>query len=234
MRKGILIQSRLTSTRFSAKMLQLIDGIPLVEYVYNRCRLSKSIGIVSVITSIEPSDDELYNYCTTHTIPVFRGSLNDVLKRYIDAADFYNLDYIVRVCGDSPFVDFQVIDSMVAMIVENKFDYCCYDSTQTFPGFISEVISRNALKMAADKAIESEDREHVTRYIRNHLTEFKVHSLSFQTPGYQDTMPKLTIDYPGDLEFINKIILGKGVTSDTPSKKIAELIVDDHKRKKSQ
>lgn len=221
---GILIQARLSSSRYPGKMLQLMNDIPLVEYVYKRCLLAKTASRVVVITSEELSDDELYNYCTNHNIQVFRGSLHDVLQRYLDAADFYNLDFIVRVCGDSPFVDYGAIDILVNMAISNDLDYCYLDSTGTFPGFISEVISRKTLKRVAGKASEPEDREHVTRYIRNHLSDFKVQSLSIQTPGFHEMMPKLTIDYPEDYDYINKLIKAKGFRIETTSAEIGDMV----------
>ena len=112
-KKGILIQSRLSSSRLPKKMLMDIGGYKLVEFVYKRAILSTQSDMVAIITSTHRSDDELYEFCKAKNIPVFRGSLDNVLERYIEASDFFELDIVVRVCGDSPFVDVDYIDEQL-------------------------------------------------------------------------------------------------------------------------
>src|SRR5574344_61029 len=112
MKKAILIQATLSSTRFPNKVMCELNSYSLIEYIYTRCKQTKIANQVIVITSIDSTDDPLYNLCIQKQISVFRGNLHDVLYRYIDAAEFHKIDVICRVCGDSPFVDIEAIDKM--------------------------------------------------------------------------------------------------------------------------
>jgi len=145
-KKGILIQSRLSSSRLPKKMLMNLGEFKLVEFVYRRCLLSKESDICAVITSTDSSDDELYNFCIKKDIPIFRGSLNNVLQRYVDASEFFGLDLICRVCGDSPFVDTKYIDEMFADLINNNIDYIGFDKDTIIHGLDSEVFKFNILK----------------------------------------------------------------------------------------
>ena len=89
MKKAILIQARMSSNRFPEKMMAEIGGKPLVHHMYDRCNESLYADTVSIITSRDKSDDKLFKYCINKKIPVYRGSLNNVLKRYIDALEFF-------------------------------------------------------------------------------------------------------------------------------------------------
>lgn len=165
MKKAILIQARLSSSRFPKKMLNLISGIPLVEYVFKRCSISSKADIVSVITSDDKSDDELFDYCVSRKIQVYRGTLYNVLNRYIKAAEFYNSDIICRVSGDSPFVDVELIDRMFQIIENEKLDYLAPDKSKCIAGLDSEVITLNALKKSINISLSDYELEHVTVYI---------------------------------------------------------------------
>jgi spore coat polysaccharide biosynthesis protein SpsF len=199
MKKGIFIQARLSSSRFPGKMLEKLDGIPLVEYVYNRCILSKEANQVIVITSIESSDDNLYKYCIDKDINVFRGSLDNVLERFIAAAKVYQCTLIGRVCGDSPFVDIDNLDNMFRECQKNKFDYVRYE--QKVAGFLSEVVTLEALEKSYLNTKQIADVEHVTRYILENQKKFKV-----DIQREEMNIKSLTIDYPQDLLEVHEVL----------------------------
>ncbi|MCW8895331.1 hypothetical protein [Sulfurimonas sp.] len=204
MKKTILIQARLSSSRFPKKMLEKINNITLVEYVYNRCNESKKANKVVVITSDEESDDELYELCVNKNIAVFRGELNNVLKRYIDASIFFDVDVICRVCGDSPFVDVKAIDQMFDYYESNaNIDYI--STTNTLNGFMSEVFSSNLLNKVYNDDLSKEDKEHVTKYIRDNISKLNVKELDLKLKPKELEKFTLTIDYPEDM-IVAKII----------------------------
>jgi len=205
MKKAIFIQSRLSSSRFPGKMLASLGGITLVEYVYNRCKQSNEADKVMIITSIEESDDALYELCLSRDIPVFRGSLNDVLKRYIDAAEFMNINRVCRVCGDSPFVDIDAIDKLFIEIENSgKLDYI--SSSNSLNGFMSEVFVMDLLKEVYNYDLKDEDYEHVTKYIRDNSSDFSTKEIDLQLRPSELEKFTLTIDYEKDLGIANKIV----------------------------
>lgn len=204
MKKGILIQARLSSSRFPGKMLKNLGEIPLVHYVYNRCKVSIKADLVAVITSTENSDDPLYEYCRNCDITVFRGDLENVLSRYIQAAKHFEVDLISRVCGDSPFVDIFYIDKILQSMVDDKREYMSVMGS--FNGFVSEAVSLKTLLNVQKFTNSYSDLEHVTKYIRKNINIFnhKILDMKLMPEKFQNVT--LTIDYENDLELANSII----------------------------
>jgi spore coat polysaccharide biosynthesis protein SpsF (cytidylyltransferase family) len=227
MKKGILIQARLSSSRFPGKMLKTLGGIPLVHYIFNRCKISSKADIVAIITSTESSDTPLYKYCQVCDIPIFRGSLTNVLDRYIQASNFFELDLIGRICGDSPFVDIDWIDRLFKCMEEEKKDYMA--ATGVFNGFFSEVVTLKSLLKILKFTNSRSDLEHVTKYIRNNLDKFghRIFDMGLQFENYENIT--LTIDFEKDLILANTIIknglTGFNFTSQDVSK---NLYIDNH------
>lgn len=202
-----MIQARLSSSRFPGKMLRKINGIPLIRYVVDRCRASIKADIVAVITSDQISDDPLYEYCMAHEIPVFRGSLTNVLDRYVQASLFFGCDIVCRVCGDSPFVDTFYIDKMFQ---DMRKDDEYLSVTGGLNGFISEVVTYGALSKVERLTESADDLEHVTKYIRDNLSLFR--NRLFEMDLIPESLKNitLTIDYEKDLELAD-IIIRKGL-----------------------
>jgi len=179
------------------------DGMPLVEYVYRRCLTAENAKITAVLTSTEHSDDPLADHCIKANIPVFRGNLDNVLHRYIEASDHYGVDHVCRVCGDSPFVDTGMIDSMFHDMAISGPDYIspagCID------GFFSEIIRKKALKKVKELTDNSDDLEHVTQFIRNNPNIFKIKTTDI-TNGQYESKVSITIDTAKDLQYCRKIV----------------------------
>lgn len=202
-----MIQARMSSVRFPGKMLKKIGNVPLIEYVYKRCLQSKNADVVAILTSNEKGDDELYSYCQKEQIPVFRGSLNNVLHRYVEGAKQYGCEIICRICGDSPFVDIIKVDEMFESIVNEELDYMRFEST--IGGFLSEVVALSALVNVLKSTEKKEDLEHVTLYILKNKHKFDtrmIDTVVFNNLRKSLEGIHLTIDYPSDLELANCII----------------------------
>lgn len=206
LRSGILIQARMSSARFPGKMLAEIGGYRLVEYVYQRCLEAKNANMVAIITSLDASDDELYDFCINKGINVFRGNLENVLARYVEAADHYKLNTIVRVCGDSPFVDTKKIDEMITAYQKQNLDYVNFDKSTVIWGLDSEVVNTELLKKISKLKLEAEDKEHVTLYIKKNIDEYKTLQVSAHHTEDQVNQIKLTVDYEVDLELCRKLL----------------------------
>lgn len=202
MNKIILIQARLSSSRYPNKMLELINDRTLIEHVYNRCCSKENYKVV-VITSNEESDDTLYNICKEKNIEVFRGDLNNVIKRFIDAGVKYKADLICRVCGDSPFVDVNAIDLMFDKIENDDLDYIITENC--INGFISEVFTMDTLNEVYKAELNKKHKEHVTMYIQENSTYFRTSSISINKGLEFNKEFTLTVDYPEDLKIIKYI-----------------------------
>lgn len=195
--------------------------VPLVEFVYRRCLESEEADIVAVLTSDKVSDDPLYDHCTGRDIPVFRGSLDNVLDRYIKAALHYKADIICRVCGDSPFADMALADDMFRMCVREERDYVAPIKNDCIAGLDSEVFTLKALQRSAEMGADPEEAEHVTLYIARHKDEFNTSYLPVSMKPDNLKSVKLTVDSFEDMEFCRNVAAMLG---DTYSFKYAEVI----------
>jgi len=203
-KKGILIQARLSSSRFPKKMLEKVGDVTLLEYVYLRCQKSKQADVVAIITSNDTSDNEIETICLKKNIPFFRGDLNDVLKRYIDASKYFDIDLVCRVSGDSPFVDVNGIDrQFLEFERREELEYSIIDNSLN--GFLSEVIKLDTLEKIDQLVTSSEDREHVTKYIRENLNKFNTTKIDIASKPREFEYLSLTVDYPEDIQIIRKV-----------------------------
>ena len=115
------IQARMSSTRLPGKVLKLINGKPVLWHVVSRLQFSKNLTKIVVLTSTDKSDDEISDYCKDQNFLCFRGDLDDVLKRFYDASNFYNSDNIIRITADCPLIDPVIVDDLKGITVPDSF-----------------------------------------------------------------------------------------------------------------
>lgn len=197
-----LIQARMDSTRLPGKVLCDIVGKPMLERVVERVRRAASIDRVVVATTNRPSDNAVHLFCREAGIDCFRGDEADVLDRFYQAAREFKADVIVRLTGDCPLLDPQVIDSIVTAFRKQKVDYASNVLRQTFPdGLDTEVFTFAALETAWREAKKPAEREHVTPYLRL-SGKFRTHNVESPHPAPQ---LRWTVDEPADLEFVRRL-----------------------------
>ena len=169
-RTRVVIQSRLSSSRLPGKALLTIGGMPLVELVARRA--SRSGHEVVVATSEERDDGRIAEHLRSVGVPVLRGPLDDVLGRFVLAtADLDPTDRVVRLTGDNPVADADLVDELLAAVDASGHAYGRVDIDRVPEGLGAEVFSVEALRLAADRATASYDREHVTPWLRRELGE---------------------------------------------------------------
>lgn len=196
---GAIIQARMGSSRLPGKTMDTICGKPLIYYSVKRALQANCVDKVIVATTDNELDDIVEQWCIDNEIECFRGSENDVLDRYYQCSMKYNLDIIVRVTADDPFIDPEIIDDMLLNKRIHSADYVTMRlNTNTWPyGLDVEVIDRVALKTAWNLAALPYQREHVTPYIRENLDEFKMYEISIDEDL---SKVRLTVDYQKDLD----------------------------------
>jgi spore coat polysaccharide biosynthesis protein SpsF len=200
-----IIQARTSSSRLPNKVLKLILGKPMLIHQIERVQLSKMIDHLVVSTSEDSSDDQLVGLLKNAGIDCYRGSLKNVLDRFFQTASIYNPDHIVRLTGDCPVIDFEIIDKVVELHLDNGFDYTSNapNSNVTFPdGLDVEVMKFGVLKKAWKESTLPSEREHVTPYINNHPEIFFTGCyVSHQNLSKY----RWTVDEPEDFDLIEKI-----------------------------
>jgi len=195
---GVIIQARMSSDRLPGKILLKLpfgSEYTLIEQIIFRV---KSIGFkVIVATSVNKENDVLEEIAKRNDVYLFRGSEEDVLSRFYNAAILYKLDIIVRLTADNPCIDPGILDKTIKTHLKNNADYT---KTTGLPlGLNIEVLSFGALKKTYENAILDEDREHVTSFIFRNSDEFKINIIPFdvELPNV-----RLTVDYALDYAFV--------------------------------
>ena len=136
-----------------------------------------------------------------------RGSLNDVLDRYYQAAKITNASVVVRLTADCPIIDPAVIDSIIGVYKNGTYDYVANTAPPegiTYPeGMDVEVFSMSALENAWNYATKPSEREHVTFYFWKNIDKFKCFraDLTYNRSNY-----RLTVDYFEDFLLVSKIL----------------------------
>lgn len=202
---SVIIQARLGSTRMPGKTMKEIMGKPLLYYSVKRSSLSKYIDDVIVATTTNSNDDKISEWCEGEGITFYRGSENNVLDRYYQTAKKFNVDKIVRITSDCPFVDPQIIDIAILLLNIYNKDYVSNRiKKRTWPhGFDVEVFTFKALEKAWNEANKPEEKEHVSPYILNHPEIFK----QYEFPLDKDlSQIRLTVDYSEDFELADKLL----------------------------
>ncbi len=178
MKFGIIIQARMGSTRLPRKILrEFYKGQTLLETVIGNLQKVEGTKLV-VATSVNPNNDELESFLKEKGITVFRGEENDVLDRFIRAAEANNIDGIVRICSDNPFLDWHGVAALIEKAKTSNADYIGYrinntPSIKTHFGFWGEYVTLKALKRVAATTNEQMAHEHVTIHIYTHPDEYK-------------------------------------------------------------
>lgn len=209
---GIIVLARLDSHRLPGKALEDVCGAPLVERVISRL---SPVAPVVLATSDRAVDDQLCEFAAAKDMPFFRGPADDVLGRFAQAARAYGFDPVVRISGDSPFVDPGLVKRMVAEHMDGSTDLTTNIAPRTFPpGNSVEVLSMGAVERMNDLNLDAEDREHVTRFIYRNGDGFSIRNI-VSCKTYEADLA-LTVDEPDDLE------KARWITSRLPNPATAE------------
>jgi len=205
MRKLIIVQARMTSTRLPGKVMKIVCDKPLLEHLINRLRRVKYADQVVIATTVNDTDNQIVNLCKELGTLYYRGSEGDVLGRYYEAAVKYGGDIIIRITSDCPVIDPEVVDYLINFFANNieKYDYVSNTLERSYPkGMDAEITSFDTLKEAHFNAYDPFDREHVTPFIKMRPQQFRLYNILYKADM---SRYRWTVDTPADLELITKI-----------------------------
>lgn len=199
-----IIQARTSSSRLPGKVLLPLAGRPMIWHIVERARQCLTVEDVIVATSTEESDDLLVEYCNHSDIPCRRGSLEDVMARFLDVLNDRTNPYCVRITGDCPLIHPSFIDRQVGLL----------DLTQSDMVYLPAVApllegqgvhSVRSLRWVAQQSSHPDDREHVgSRYLAEHPEEFRIIGLNL--PAWvQDGLWRVTVDEERDYTLMESL-----------------------------
>ncbi len=202
-----IIQVRSSSKRFPNKVMTSVNNKPLLYYVMNRVKKSKNIKKTIVACSVLKSDNSIVRFCKKNKYKIYRGSLKNVLDRYVNVCKKYKLKYFVRINGDSPCIDPNLIDKAVQIYKKNNCDIVTNVFPRTYPrGTSVEVIKSKCVFDLNKKKINNSFREHITTYFYNNYKNYKI--INFNNRRNLSKI-NLYVDTKSDLKKIRKAITQK-------------------------
>lgn len=198
-----IVQARMQSSRLPGKVLRDLCGRPMLARVVGRVGRARAVERVVVAAPDDAENEPIAALCRRLGVPCFRGSHHDVLDRFHRAAEAFAARVVVRITADCPLVDPQVIDQVVAALLEHQPDYASNVLRRGWPrGLDTEVVTSDALRRASNEARLPYQRIHVTPYIYEHPERFRLHSVAGPCNlGHW----RWTVDTPADLEFARAI-----------------------------
>lgn len=209
---GIIIQARSGSTRMPAKILLPFYGEQrIIDILLENIKKSNPDKKIVLATTVNSADDILESVARQHDILCFRGSEDDVLSRFIGAAEAYGIDRLIRVCSDNPFMLTDTFTTLFEAHDAGPADYVAFGYPDGRPtikshlGLYAELATLDALKRAAEATDEKLYREHVTIYLYTHPEEFSVRLLPLPEVLQSRTDLRLTLDTPSDFKLLGEL-----------------------------
>lgn len=208
MKKVAIIQARMGSTRLPGKVTMMLGAKTVLEHVVARVEKSNVIDTIVVATSVLPQDDIIYDLTQKIGVACHRGSEDNVLSRYYEAAISHQADIIVRITADCPFLDPVLLESMMISFCEARnnadpIDYLSNSLERSYPrGLDIEIFTMHALTQAFHQADQDYQKEHVTPYINQHPNLFILGNYANQ---HNLSEHRWTLDTEEDYLFISSV-----------------------------
>ena len=196
-----IVQARTNSSRLPCKILKKINNMCIIEILLKRLNKSKILDKIVVSTTTSNFDDDLVDIVKKNNFDVFRGNEKNVLDRFYKTALKYKAKNIVRITGDCPLIDAQIVDKVIKFHLKKNNEITSNSHEPTFPdGMDVEIFSFNSLKNAWKKAKSNDDKEHVTPFIkRNYLVSLFKNEIDYSNI-------RITLDEAEDFELIYSIV----------------------------
>ena len=212
MRINAVIQARTGSTRLPGKVLRDLGGRPVLDRVVDAARTAPGIDGVLVATSTAPGDDAVADRASLLGVPVVRGSEDDVLSRFVQAADEHPCDAVVRLTADCPLLDPELVGLVAATWRHAPdHDYVATTLVRTLPrGLDVELVTVSALRALAYSAT-GYDRVHVTSGLYGDPERFRCLGVVV-APAANDL--RITLDTVDDLHALEGLVERLGDRTD--------------------
>lgn len=222
MKVGFLITARLKSTRLPKKLLKKINGETMISLMIKRLKLAKELDEIIIATSTNSEDDPLEQIALEEGIKCFRGSEEDVINRLYHASQSHNLDYVINMTADCPFVPFDYIGEVIKTYKETDADLIsCYELP---PGLFLSGLKVSGMKRLIDLKASDNTEYWLYYYLKTDL--FKVIPLPIKKELKRDY--RVVLDYPEDFEMLEKLYLGLGENAYAKSTKEVIAYLDEY------
>tara|TARA_A100000164_G_C21878689_1_gene759065 strand:+ start:50 stop:676 length:627 start_codon:yes stop_codon:yes gene_type:complete len=204
----IFVQARMNSSRLPGKVMFKIDNKTILQHVILRLKKISHKKTIVVLCSNSKKDDRIVNHCKKNKIKYFRGSLNNVYKRFYDAVNFYKCQNFIRITADSPLIDKNIVEKCIKILDTNKYyDIVTNCMEKTFPkGQSVEIINSKVFTQNYKNIKNNKHKEHIFQFFYRNKRKFKIFNVKSRK---KFSYKSLALDTIKDFYFIKKIILSK-------------------------
>ncbi len=215
---AVIVSARMGSTRLPKKAIRPIQGREMLRFLFQRLKNSKKTKFFIFATTLSKEDEVLVEIANQEGFNVFRGSTDNLVSRYYQAASHYDVDLICRVTGDCPFVNGEMIDYCLGKIIKTNFDLAT--TKGNFPvGLDAEFFRKDALKNFLEKdLLSSSQKEHLTLYFYENKEDYYIKDIL--PPEVWISDKSFTVDVKEDYDFASEL----AERFENPNFSIAELI----------
>lgn len=198
-----IIQARMGSSRRPGKSLADLAGKPLLYRFIERVKRAKELDEIVLATTGKKEDDVLAKIAADMGIQVYRGSENDLVDRYYQAAKQFNADVVVRLCADNPVVEPGEVDRIVQFHLQSDNDFSSntnnIDNNGYPDGLGAEVYNFETFERLRETTSTPSHREHPHSYIYENRAEFKFGTIPCP-PEF--VRPELKLDVNTEEEYL--------------------------------
>ena len=225
-----IIQVRTGSKRLPKKSLIKLSGLRIIDWVIKRTKKTSLIDEIIIATTKKKEDRVFSKIAKKNKVKIFYGEETNVLKRFCDTAERFNIKNIVRICADRPFISPDFIDNLILFfkknkcdlafnhVSEKKFKFRCMD------GFGAEIFSTESLNKIKYRTKNKSNLEHVTKYFYLN-NEFKVKPVPLKKIFTKPNI-SLDIDTKEDLLFLKTLVKRNKIKIHSKPEKIAKAAID--------
>ena len=205
-----IIQVRTGSKRFPRKSLAKLGDSKIIEWGINRTKQSKFLDEVILATSDLEEDKLFLKIAKEHSIKIFFGEKENVLKRFLDTAKYFSTDVVVRICADNPFISHSFIDELIKFFEKNNcdlaFNHQTRLNTKIVDGFGAEIFNKKILEKIFNSTNEKAHLEHVTQFIWDNHQKMNIKACPVKDI-FMNSDLKFDVDYKEDLVKLNNFVL---------------------------
>ncbi|MDB2613801.1 glycosyltransferase family protein [Chlamydiales bacterium] len=205
-RIALIVQARMGSTRLPGKVLREVLGKPLLVFLMERLKRVQLADDLIIATTTLKEDDQIEKVVKDFGVKLFRGSSDNVLERYYEAAKEVKAEIVIRITADCPLIDPSIIERGVHLFLKNqqKVDYLSNCRERTYPrGMDVEIFTLKTLEEAYNKHVTVYDEEHVTPYIYHHPEKYRLDDMKYLKDYHHY---RLTCDTLQDFTLIETLI----------------------------
>lgn len=208
---AFIVQARSGSTRLPNKMnMSFYENQSILDILLNRLKTNFSNIPVILATTVNIKDDSIVETGLRNKVEVYRGSEDNVLNRFIDAAKQFSVKHIIRICADNPFISVKYLQELINFYYIEKVDYVSFISENKLPamkthyGFFAEITTFKTIEIAAEKTQDPFYCEHVTNFIYGNPDLFSLNFIKIPSEIEKANI-RLTVDTMEDFAICKEI-----------------------------